>query len=392
MTSSERREARYKRRKAARLARKKARCAALGTIDQVFSFRKMFFWGRKCCNGVGWKQSTQNFALHLFSGTAVRRRKVLKGKWRPGKCVHFPLMERGKRREIDAPHISDRQVEKVLSKEILVPLYTPGMIHDNYASRKGMGLHYGFQRIKEALRWHYTHYGRKGGIALIDLKSSFPDANRALIYQRHKELIFDDALRRVADVEIDTAPKTAPGRGMPLGKEPSQQEMTALPSAVDNWLKCQVGVHCAGHYMDDYYIIGPDEAELRKIANAVVRKFEALGIRVNRRKCKFVPLTKPFKFCKATFRLKNNGKIVVNGNRDGMKRARRKLRLFHQEWLEDKRTLEDIAQWMTGQCSYYRNYNDHGRQLRLWRICYAIFNGRIVCTKSRAQVTAPTSA
>ena len=52
MTSEERREARYQRRRARRQEKRAARCAALGTIDQVFSYRKMFFYGRRCCNGA----------------------------------------------------------------------------------------------------------------------------------------------------------------------------------------------------------------------------------------------------------------------------------------------------------------------------------------------------
>lgn len=56
-----------------------------------------------------------------------------------------------------------------------------------------------------------------------------------------------------------------------------------------------------------------------------------------------------------------------------------------------KRTLEEVAQYMTSQLAYYRNYNDHGRILRLRRLCYALFDGRIVCTKSKAKVV-PKSA
>ena len=29
----------------------------------------------------------------------------------------------------------------------------------------------------------------------------------------------------------------------------------SLPSAVDNWAKCQMSVHCFGHYADDYWAI-----------------------------------------------------------------------------------------------------------------------------------------
>ena len=164
MNSQERREARYQRRKARRQKKREERCAALGPLSEVFSYRKMFFYGRKCCNGVRWKQSAQNFELHLFSGTARRRREVLEGRWKPKKCVHFTLCERGKVRPIDAPHITDRQIHKTLCNEVLVPLYTPSMIHDNGASQIGKGLHWHFKRLKQHLAWHYRRYGREGAV------------------------------------------------------------------------------------------------------------------------------------------------------------------------------------------------------------------------------------
>lgn len=251
MTSQERHEARYQRRKAQRQARREARCAALGSIDKVFSYRKMFFYGQKCCNGVRWKQSVQNFEAHLFSGTARRRREVLTGQWKPKKCAHFTLCERGKVRPIDAPYITDRQIHKTETNEVLIPLYGPSMIYDNGASQKGKGLHWQFHRLKQHLVWHYRRYGREGAVLLLDLKGFFPNAPHAAIYERHQRMICNPDLRWVADSIVQNSPCPVPGKGMPLGVEPSQQEMVSLPSAVDNWVKCQMGVHCAGHYMDD---------------------------------------------------------------------------------------------------------------------------------------------
>ena len=390
MTSQERHEARYQRRKAKRQARKQARCNALGPMEKIFSYRKMFFYGKKCCNGVRWKQSVQNFEGHLFSGTANRRRKVLDQNWKPMKCTHFTLCERGKVRPIDAPHITDRQIHKALCNEVLTPLYGPCMIHDNGASQKGKGLHWHFRRLKEQLHWHYRRYGREGAVLLLDLKGFFPNAPHALLYQRHQELILNPNLRALADTVIQNSPCPTPGRGLPLGVEPSQQEMVALPSAIDNWIKCQAGVHCFGHYMDDYYLIFPDVEALKKLGHEVVRRFEALGIRVNKRKCKIIPLTKPFRFCKARFTLTETGKIKVNGNRDGVKRARRKLKLFHREFLEGKRLLSEVEQFMECQTAYYRNFNDHGRLLRLRRLYHAIFFGGAKCIGSSK--TGPTLA
>lgn len=390
MTSQERREARYQRRKAKRQAKREARCAALGPIEKVFSYRKMFFYGKKCCNGVRWKQSVQNFELHLFSGTAARRRKVIDKKWKPKKCIHFTLCERGKVRPIDAPHITDRQVHKTECNEVLVPLYGPSMIYDNGASQKDKGLHWHFRRLKDQLHWHFRRHGREGAVLLIDLKGFFPNAPHQTIYQRHQQFILNPDLRWLADTVIQNSPCPTPGRGMPLGVEPSQQEMVALPSAVDNFIKCRARVHCAGHYMDDYYIILPDIERLKRLGHEIVRRFEAIGIRVNKRKCKIIPLTKPFRFCKARFTLTETGKIKVNGSRDGVKRARRKLKLFRREFVAGKRDFKDIEQYMECQSAYYRNFDDHGRLLRLRRLYHAIFFGGAICSKSPE--TGPVSA
>ena len=377
MTSQERHEARYQRRRAARRARQEARCAALGSLEEVFSYHTMFKYGRKCCNGVRWKQSTQNFERHLFSHTAKQRRLILAKRWRPKKYVHFTVCERGKIRGIDAPHITDRQIHKVISKEVLEPLYDPSMIYDNGASRIGKGLHWQIKRIKQQLARHYRKYGRTGGVLLLDLKKFFPYAPHSIIYQRHQRYILNPDFRRIADTIIDTAPGEFPGRGMPLGVEPSQQEMAAMPSAVDNWIKCQMSTHSAGHYMDDYCIILPDIEDLKKLGRAIVRQFEIRGIPVNKKKCKIIPLTKPFRWCKARFTLTETGKIKVNGSRDGVIRAR-------------KRTLQEVSQYMNCQEAYYKNFDDHGRLLRLRRLCYAIFGGRVPCSKSSKPVMAPS--
>lgn len=381
MTSEERREARYQRRQARRRENLIKRNRAVGTIQEAFSYRKMFFYGKKCCNGVRWKQSTQNFELHLFSGTARRRWDLLDGKWKPKKCTHFTLRERGKVRPIDAPHITDRQVHKTLCNEVLIPLYNPSMIYDNGASQIGKGLHWHFKRLKQHLAWHYRRYGREGAVLQIDLKGYFPNAPHALIYQRHQRLITDPALRELADKIIQFSPCPTPGRGMPLGVEPSQQEMVALPSDIDNWIKCQARAEYAAHFMDDYLLTFPTTEEAKRAGHEIVRRFEAKGIRVNRRKCSVTPLTKPFRFCKAKFTLTETGRVKVNGNRDGMKRARRKIKLFHLEYVAGRRTLENISQSVQSQYAYYENYDDHGRILHLNRLCYAIFGGAI-CIKS----------
>ncbi len=123
-----RRSGRYERRKAKREANKLQRSLDVGGLNEGFTYHDLYKAGKQCCNAVRWKNSTQRFELHLFSGTARRRKLLLEHKWIPGGYVHFVISERGKTRPIDAPRIQDRQVHKVFTQKVLLPLYLPSMI------------------------------------------------------------------------------------------------------------------------------------------------------------------------------------------------------------------------------------------------------------------------
>lgn len=61
MNSTERREARYQRRKAARKAKKTALLREYGDFEAVFSFERLYESYRASVRGVGWKASTQRY-------------------------------------------------------------------------------------------------------------------------------------------------------------------------------------------------------------------------------------------------------------------------------------------------------------------------------------------
>lgn len=66
MTSEERREARYQRRKAKRDEARLRRSKECGDFDEVFSFRHLYLSGKKCCKGVYWKNSTQRYIGNII--------------------------------------------------------------------------------------------------------------------------------------------------------------------------------------------------------------------------------------------------------------------------------------------------------------------------------------
>lgn len=383
MNSQERHEARYQRRKSKRIEKRRRRNEEIGTLEDIFSYHTLFYAGRKCCNGVRWKQSVQNFERHLFSGTAARRRAVLNGTWKGSGYSHFMLAERGKIRPIDAPKIRDRQVHKVITSHILYPLYEPSMIYDNGASQQGKGLHFSFRRLKEELHRHYRKYGREGHIVLIDLKSFFPSADHSALFRRHDEYILDGRIRNLCDQVIyDFEKHTGTKIGMPLGVEPSQIEMVALPSSADNFARCQLSVDAFAHYMDDYHALFLKLEDAKEFIDIIDVKFRNIGLHINRNKCKIIPLTKSFKYCKATFFITETGAVIVRGNRDSMKRARKKMRSFSKKVKNGEMTMDKVEEWYKVQVSYFGNYNDHNRVLRLNRLYYNILGGAIPCSDS----------
>ena len=276
MTSEERREARYQRRKAARQARKQARNDSLGTLAEVFSFRDMFRYGLKCCNGVRWKQSTQNFERHLFSGTARRRREILSGQWKPGKYVHFTLrygadlfvqdqvpvslvdqgVGRGREKVVKI-HQEHGALPPVLS-ELFPQLVLQQLVMEMQALSPLAGPvcidHAGtVQRDQDIIAKGFVD------LAVIDVRR-VNGADLAALPQGKVDIFprFPLAGKNFpppaggARKQVTVVASVPGGVGMPLGVEPSQQEMVALPSSLDNWLKCQKSIHGAGHYMDDY--------------------------------------------------------------------------------------------------------------------------------------------
>lgn len=190
-----RRQGRYERRKAKREENLRLRNESVGKLEDIFTFRELYNCGKKCCKGVMWKNSTQRFRLHLFSGTAERLTKILNNGWEMGGFVHFPLSERGKTREIDAPRIQDRQIHKLFTQKVLWPLYLPEMIWNNGASIPGKGFEFSKEELKNDLIQHFREYGRDGSLILVDFTKFFPRASRDYIKWRHEKIIWEEMLR-----------------------------------------------------------------------------------------------------------------------------------------------------------------------------------------------------
>lgn len=109
------------------------------------------------------------------------------------------------------------------------------------------------------------------------------------------------------------------------------------------------------------------------MSHLVIAKASSIGFVVNTSKTKIQAIAKPFKYCKAKYTLTSSGKVIVNGNRDSVKRARRKIRAFFTKVKNGQMSYENLWASMNGIFAYFSSYNDHNRVLKLRRLFYHQF-------------------
>ena len=364
-----RRSGRRERREQERLQHQQNRCNELGGIEDIFNFLDTYKYGKKCCRNVRWKHSVQQFELELLRITAVSCQALYNDVYNFHGYTHFYLCERGKVRPIDAPRVQDRQVEKVFTKKVLLPLYEPSMVYNNGASLEGKGFHFAQKLLIRDLHRHFRKYGRAGGIILTDARHFFPNADHDYLYQRHKRLILHPELKEFADRIVKSAPRP---QGMPLGVEPSQVEMIAYPSAMDNYLACQYRI-TGGHYMDDFYYIVPPGVDPKEVIKTLKAQAEKNHLTLHPDKTRYIPFTKPFRFCKIKYILTETGKVITRANQKTMGRDRKKIRALHKKVLNKEMTYEDVYVSINGMIAYLDNYNEHEHTLQLRRYFYRLF-------------------
>lgn len=329
MTSAERKEIRYQRRKAKREEARKKRSMACEDFEEVFSFRHLYLSGKKCCKGVYWKSSTQRYIGNIIPNIALTARSLNEGNFYHRGFHEFTIMERGKKRYIRSVHITERAVQKCLCDYCIVPIYSSSFIYDNSASLKHRGMDFALRRMICHLQKHYRKHGLAGGILIFDFKSYFDEAPHDPLAAEAKRRLHDDRVRSLHDSFIsDFGPV-----GLGLGSQISQTNALLLPSPIDHYFKEKLRIKGYARYMDDGYAIHEDIDFLRTEGMFGLEEMtRKLGLRLNWKKTRVIPLADFYRWLKTKFILTSSGKVILKMNPDSTKIIRRKLRTFHGKW------------------------------------------------------------
>lgn len=234
-----------------------------------------------------------------------------------GKTNKFKINERGKIRDIDAPLIQDRLVHKVISNEVLIPLYDSKLIYDNGASTINKGFSFAIKRVKTGLRKWFNKYGLNGYAVVIDYSKFFESCSHDIIHDIHTKYIRNNNMIKIIEDYLFI------GKGLGLGIEIAQREALIYPNKLDKFV-INKGIPII-RYMDDSLFLCKTYNEAISILKEYKDISNKLYIKINLNKTKIIPITNSFMFCKWRYFFGDCGDVFLFACRDTIYRQRRKL-------------------------------------------------------------------
>lgn len=369
MTSEERREMRYQRRKAQRAGKKAAQYALNDCFEWVFSYDHLYHSYKMCRRGVAWKGSVQKYITQAPLNVAQTYNRLHTGKFKSSGFYEFDIMERGKQRHIRSVTIGERVVQRCLCDYALVPMLSRTFIYDNGASMQKKGYTFAAKRLTQHLQQHYRKYGTEGYVLLFDFSKFFDRVSHRLIKGVLRKEFTDERIISLTEHFIDAFGSV----GVGLGSQISQVFALASANRLDHYVKEVCRIKGYGRYMDDGYLIHRDKAYLQKCLAGIKALCAELEITLNTKKTQIVKLTHGFTFLKIRYYLQPNGKVVKKIYRRSVTKMRHKLKSFRDLIARGVMTYEDVYQSFQSWRAYALNFNAYRTILSMNALYNSLF-------------------
>jgi hypothetical protein len=338
MTSTERHEMRYQRRKQKRLQHKQQQIKDFDNYDKVFTFEHLYDSYKKCCRGVGWKESTQRYKINAIVNINNTLTQLKAYNFKSRGFKEFIICERGKLRHIRAVHISERIVQRCLCDYSLTPILSRSFIYDNGACIKGKGVDFAVRRLKVHLHRHYQKYRTNGYALVFDFSKYFDNIKHNILKEIINNSLTDKHIIDLVNQLIDDFG----AEGLGLGSQISQISALRYPSELDHYIKEILHIKNYARYMDDGYLLYGDKEYLQKCLSNIKQICDKYGIKLNQKKTQIVKISHGITFLQRKFILTKSGKVIVKPVRKHITKMRHKLKKFKKWYDEGKMALEDI--------------------------------------------------
>lgn len=355
VTSIERREGRYQRRKAKRSVPKQKRNQEYGDFDKIFTYEHLYHSYLMCRKDVRWKSSTQKYIANAALNLSNTYKKLHDGTFRSRGFYEFDLFERGKLRHIRSVDIEERVVQRCLCDYSLIPMLQPTFIYDNGASMKRKGYHFAVKRFNRHLQGHIRKHGNQGYVLLFDFSSYFDNIPHELLLKTLEGLYDDQRTLGLIKHFIGMFGD----KGLGLGSQISQVLALAAGNELDHFIKEKLGIKGYGRYMDDGYLIHESREYLKECLKQIEQKCEEMGLKLSAKKTRILPIDRNFMWLKIRYRVAESGYIVRRIWPKSVTRMRRKAKKLKRKLDEGVITAFDVYQ-------SYQSWKSHARGLDVY--------------------------
>lgn len=370
MTSEERREARYKRRVAKRLAQRNKKIKNADSFRSVFSYANTYRAYQACRKGSSKKKSVQLYISFAPVNVYSDSYRVRTEKYKMVKYYEFDTRERGVLRHIMSMRFRDRVINHCFGKNALVPVITRSFIYDNCASIKKKGYDFALKGMTRDLREHYAKHGNKGYILLFDFKKFFENVDHAVIKADLNRKFNDKRIIRFAEMSIDSFGE----KGLGLGNVDSQ--IWALDSAnpLDHYIKEVLRIKHYIRYNDDGYLIHESKEYLVECLEKISVFCSRYGITLHEKKTQIVKLSHGFKWLKVRWYLTETGKVLRKIYKRSLVVMRRKLKKLHKKYLAGEKEFDAIATSVQCWLAYSTKFNAYRTRNRIIKLFNTLFH------------------
>lgn len=339
MTNKERQQARFKRDRKKRLEKRLQREREFCNYDKAISIEELTKAFYQCKKGVAWKKSVQNYEMNLFQNISELHRKLDKCKDISRGYVQFYIWERGKRRKIQACHISERVVQKSITNNILTPMLENTLIKNNCASQKGKGTHKAWEYFEEDLRKAYNKWGRDFYVIQGDFHNYFASIPHDKLIAELDKYFHDERTRLYYRSVINSFYENGECIGLGLGSQICQNFAIFYPNKLDHYME-KYG--SCGRFNDDFYVIVHTKEEAKTCLNGIYKIVEELDLEINEKKTRIVKATHVITYLKTKFNLLGNGEVIRRQNRKSITIERKKLKKLKKKLDEGVITFSDV--------------------------------------------------
>lgn len=268
------------------------------------------------------------FEVNLFENIYSLTESIITGRYKPSRGIAF-IVKKPVIREVFAAPFRDRVVHHFLYN-MVYDWWDRRFIDSSYSCRLGKGTLYGIKDAGKKLRKVTKGHTKKAFVFKFDLEGYFMSLPRKGLYERvvwgldrqfvdkgfkyqickflWREIIFDNPIEGVKirgnKKDWEKLPKCKSlfyqpkGRGIVIGNLSSQLLSNIYLDLLDRFVVFCLGAKYYGRYVDDFFILVPEEEfEAWKKKVVLIENFLiGIGLKLHPRKRYIQPIDKGFEF------------------------------------------------------------------------------------------------